>query len=473
MTMNILNYRPAPEDKCAELEDLLALLPTGKLSAEEESTVRAHAAACGRCQTRLAEYEALVNALHQFPQASAISRPFFTIDDIILSADLSDSDDDGDEESELATDGSAPAQVIPFAQRLQRRSRMFSGWGALAAMLLLTLLASELFLLRGTPNSTTRLLADGGTLTEYTLPAGGKRPVYIVSGPDGNVWFTETGKIGRITPDGRITQYPLPEAGDPNGMTIGPDGALWLVVNADILRMSMGGSFARFPLPMSFTRPLTAIVTASDGAIWFAEAGIPYPTAAAVSSAVIGRISRQGTLTSYHLGQNPNTTEYLIRSIAGSSDGRLWFNTDSSVGLIDPGGKVTRFSNTTNVPGDIHATTTVSPDGDLWFIGFAWPNEGANFGRVGYITSNGSIQSWMLPISEVNTSSVIPIALGLDGNLWAAGHGLILRIGRVGVIKAYELPGDVIPAHIVMGSDGDLWFTDTNANTIGRIHLGL
>ena len=50
------------------------------------------------------------------------------------------------------------------------------------------------------------------------------------AGPDGNLWFTESdrGTIGRITPSGTITEFPLEEQeSGPYGITVGADGNLW------------------------------------------------------------------------------------------------------------------------------------------------------------------------------------------------------------------------------------------------------
>ena len=47
-------------------------------------------------------------------------------------------------------------------------------------------------------------------------------------GPDGNLWFPEGGAIGRITPSGAVTEFPLPKSGsDAGALTVGPDGKLW------------------------------------------------------------------------------------------------------------------------------------------------------------------------------------------------------------------------------------------------------
>lgn len=35
---------------------------------------------------------------------------------------------------------------------------------------------------------------------------------YLTAGPDGNVWFTHGRKIGRITPEGRVTRFPARES---------------------------------------------------------------------------------------------------------------------------------------------------------------------------------------------------------------------------------------------------------------------
>src|SRR3712207_5923596 len=68
-------------------------------------------------------------------------------------------------------------------------------------------------------------------ITEFPL-APGSRPHQIVPGPDGALWFTQKGgrcepgngnKIGRITVDGAVTDYPLadPKA-YPSAITVGP-----------------------------------------------------------------------------------------------------------------------------------------------------------------------------------------------------------------------------------------------------------
>ena len=52
----------------------------------------------------------------------------------------------------------------------------------------------------------------------------------IAAGPEGNLWFSEYhgDKLGRITPSGTITEFPLPTAASgPSGLAAGPDGNMW------------------------------------------------------------------------------------------------------------------------------------------------------------------------------------------------------------------------------------------------------
>ena len=55
-------------------------------------------------------------------------------------------------------------------------------------------------------------------------------PRAIALGADGNIWFGEFagGKIGRITPQGVITEFPIPTPDSgPRALAAGPDGNIW------------------------------------------------------------------------------------------------------------------------------------------------------------------------------------------------------------------------------------------------------
>src|SRR5215471_13634240 len=75
-----------------------------------------------------------------------------------------------------------------------------------------------------------RLDPHSGTFTEFATPTPDSRPIGIIPGADGNLWFCENGanQIGRITPQGAITEFALPTPGaGPDGIMSGPDGNIW------------------------------------------------------------------------------------------------------------------------------------------------------------------------------------------------------------------------------------------------------
>jgi streptogramin lyase len=70
-----------------------------------------------------------------------------------------------------------------------------------------------------------------GLITEFPVPTTvTSLPHTPTLGPDGAVWFVEqnANKIGRISTDGVITEYPIPTiSSSPCCIVAGPDGALW------------------------------------------------------------------------------------------------------------------------------------------------------------------------------------------------------------------------------------------------------
>src|SRR5258707_4191592 len=83
-------------------------------------------------------------------------------------------------------------------------------------------------------------LADPlGSMTDFSAGLNpGSRPGTITPGPDGNLWFADTGTqsaIGRITPTGTITQFHagLNPGSLPGAIVAGPDGNLWFTDQTD------------------------------------------------------------------------------------------------------------------------------------------------------------------------------------------------------------------------------------------------
>ena len=107
----------------------------------------------------------------------------------------------------------------------KRHSRFHILFFTLALVLVLGGMISVFALSHGT-----KAHAASVTITDFPISTGDSLPHGITSGPDGNLWFTETAgnKIGRITPSGSFTEYPIPTSISGSfDITSGPDGNLW------------------------------------------------------------------------------------------------------------------------------------------------------------------------------------------------------------------------------------------------------
>jgi len=232
-----------------------------------------------------------------------------------------------------------------------------------------------------------------GHITEFPLPTSGSQPQAITTGPDGNLWFIEEihGRIGRITPSGQITEFSPPVSLAPYGqfqfyddsdLTVGPDKAIWFTTN-NIGRISLDGKITEFPVQGG---PPAGIATGPDGNIWFT-----------VAPNKIGRMTPTGQTTMFPLPQAGNGPAQII----AGPDGNLWFieSYTNRIGRITPTGQVTLFSlpNT----GNYEEVTSIAsgPDGALWFTD-------ATLNRIGRITTAGSVSWYPLPTSASELSGI-------------------------------------------------------------------
>jgi streptogramin lyase len=156
-------------------------------------------------------------------------------------------------------------------------------------------------------------ITTSGTVSEFDVPSGGE-PFHIVRGPDGNLWFTVfEGSIGRITPQGAVTEFPTNIPGSsPQGIALGPDGNLWFTDTGtnSIGRMTTTGFVTEFPVP-SANANLIGIALGADGNLWFAED----------DANKIGRITPEGVVTEFPVP----TSNAGLPFLANGPDGNIWF----------------------------------------------------------------------------------------------------------------------------------------------------
>src|SRR5262249_39615245 len=235
------------------------------------------------------------------------------------------------------------------------------------------------------------------------------------------IWSTEVfgNKIGRITPDGTITEFPIPTASSlPGGIALGPDGNMWFTesnknkigrITTVGTASTPAGTITEFPLPTPLNGPLF-ITRAADNRMWFTEN----------FSNKIGRITADGVITEFPIatpGSGP-------LGIVAGPDGNVWFTEldGGKLGKITPGGFITE-----TVADDKGVGITVSRDGLIWAV-----SQLNTIGRTPLdIDPNVSTFSPMkIPVTNAMTQFV---TLGADGNLWftvnsSAGNNFIGRL---------------------------------------------
>jgi streptogramin lyase len=224
-----------------------------------------------------------------------------------------------------------------------------------------------------------RLASQGGSwaapvVTEYSVGAGSS-PMGITAGSDGNVWFTDNGAtpaIGRITPQGVVTEYSigLTVGANPEDIAKGDEGSLWFTENRPngaIGRITTAGVITEFT---GATGTPENITRGSEESLWFTSGG---------NAGGIGRIDSDGTIKMFSSGLTPNQSP---TDIVTGSNGWLYFTESGGTGAL---GSITRHGTITEYTTGLtpsSAPTGIAPgaDGNIWFT------ENANPGRLGQLT---------------------------------------------------------------------------------------
>jgi streptogramin lyase len=263
--------------------------------------------------------------------------------------------------------------------------------------------------------------ANCSSCMAFITPTGVSDPNHITMGPDGNLWFTERSgrKIGRITPNGSITEFP-PSGNTlvtPAGITLGPDGNLWFAEQSAsanyIGRITTNGVITEFPTPtFTFSFP-TAITFGPDRNLWFTE------------SNNLGRVTGDTNIISEIPA--PDVIE-LIACIATGPDGNIWFNMNSvhKIGQLVLPHLSMSVSNSGNVTepsagGTSTAVFTVSLSqaiSDTVTVNFSTEDGTASAANVDYIPTSGQ-----LIFNPGETNKFVPVTINnVDDDTAAAAE---------------------------------------------------
>jgi streptogramin lyase len=294
---------------------------------------------------------------------------------------------------------------------------------------------------------------------EFALPTPGAAPSGIAAGPDGNLWFAETGidRIGRIRPDGVVNEFGLTPGSAPADVVAGPDGNVWFTERGGdrIGRISTGPiSVTEFSVGITAGSAPNNITVGPDGNLWLTES----------AGNRIGRITTAGMVTEFTVP----TPGSVPLGIAAGPDGALWFTElmGDKIGRITTAGVVTgEFSLAT---GSAPNSITVGPDGNLWFTEVGRDKIG-EMSTAGVLGGEFSIFHGSLPQG---------IVAGPGHRLFFAESGRD-ELGRLtltpdlsprfGNFETGGITPDSSPTDVAIGPDNALWFTESTGNRIGRL----
>ena len=332
----------------------------------------------------------------------------------------------------------------------------------------LTLLVSPLLVLAGTAPAQ-------AAVTVFPVATSNAELGRITTAPDGSMWFlmSDANKVGRITTSGAIQEFDLPATsssvdGPAKGLDVGPDGVVWVTTEhgENVVRLSPSGALLsnwRFPAD----DPCVYDVCPYGGEVRVAPDGVAWISMNYDRSFIV-KLTPTGQLT-----ESPNAP--ACDDVLGEAlDGTMWCQN----------GNASAQDSITHVSADAAGGTTYplpsdatypqglvgGPVGSIWFTrsddgtAFTSPSDGS----VGYLDqASGATKIWQTG----SRSAPQDIVVGPDGQMWFTNRGAAPGIGHisstgVGVISAV---GNYKPTSLTFGPDGAVWFTDAEANAIVRV----
>lgn len=309
----------------------------------------------------------------------------------------------------------------------------------------------------------------------------------LAAGKEGNVWFacfveTNVGfagrtRIGRVTPAGHVTEFggQLPKNQEAAEIVVAADGNLWFTLNSstrllaakrrppEIGRITPSGQVTTYPLPLGAKYGIGNLVAGPNGYLWFVGAGS------------LWQISPLGTITRLpvDLGQDNVTT------LEAGSEGNLWFARKPAsgpgsgvIGRLTPSGELSEFGST--IPGFAPTMLIADPGGSLLFF----YGNGGTGEALGRISPGGELTT--APTMLLGPGKKLGgAAIGADGNLWysvqvgftASAIGRVTPSGQTTEFRDCLRYGQPYfgPAELVLGADGNLWFTSLESRQLPGI----
>jgi virginiamycin B lyase len=314
-------------------------------------------------------------------------------------------------------------------------------------------------------------------------------PDGIIAGPNGHMWYPVRGNnamaIAEIDGNGVNTVHPIPAPfSEIHAITLGPDGALWftltvggtLPVTVDtephlvggtgaVGRMTADGHVDEFDLPDPTQQPDQ--ITSFEGQLWLSTYLEPNQS----MDQAIWRVSTAGV---FKRATSPGAVSQFLGDTSRSA-GRLWYATfqigpgyraESGIGYLDPAGQPHPVALPDTLQGDTLGIV-IGPDGNPWYLIAFGPD------RIVRVRPNGTA-------SVVATPQCRAALARTAHDVWCASPTDIFQVNATGTVithdarlnRAYLSLGSSLTLGMVNGAaasaNGSVWFTDPNNDRILR-----
>ena len=332
----------------------------------------------------------------------------------------------------------------------------------------------------GDPDAVTEFVVRYPTRTDAP---GSTHELVFAEGGD-TLWFTGQNwdTVVEMTLDGEMTYHVMEEGSGPHGIAFDGLGRLWvsLEFSSTLVRLDEAGRVVESldvaihcdtcPTPLN-PHPHGIAFGADGETLWYTGK----------STGTMGRVGTDGVIQNFQI---PTLGSVPIYAEAGP-DGNLWFVEllGGKIGRVTDAGKIEDFPIPTRNARPIELAP--EPGGDaMWFTEEA----GNNIGRI---DRNGNITEYPIPKTQENVI-LAGLTFDTDGNIWVQqyvdqnnpepeGPDHIIKVDKVILdtepedaasvpMTYYEVPTRKTVFHrITQGPDGGIWFTELNADKIGRI----
>lgn len=330
----------------------------------------------------------------------------------------------------------------------------------------------------GRPSWIARATLDGGEIhtTSFRVFDGsffGEVMSNLVTGPDGNLWMVDVGRLWRYEPDAdQFTSFTLTTMDiSPSGLAAGSDDALWVTggmspVGNGIARVKTNGKVKdRFGLPgVRAWNP----VAGPDGALWFQERSL-------AETDRVGRVTTAGD-ASFPALEPALTGATLLDLAADPMHSRLYAAAEVADGGtvvqidVDAGTEPLPTERTTPSPDSHPQGLTVDAGGDVWW-------GGRDLGVIAKLTVDGDAPVQTFEIAHPDTHEPVDTVAAPDGSVWyttltrdlndpAEPVATVGRISPEGRVVEADFVDPDLPNfradhmdNLTVGPDGAIWWT--------------